>query len=203
MDSAGRRAGFGFGSFGESFLWGADGLVDSIYGPTGNANYTYTTGGLLATRSLTTPLGYAVRTTAITARDGLGQPLSTTNWLNNLTGVGETLAWTGDRHLSTHTIADTNFTDSRAYFYEAMSRRLAEERQNIDNSHRWTNLFTFDNAQPGGPGVLNKVAGSAGILPAWSGSIDPLARISIETNSTVRRLALGTEQRRGRRFRLR
>src|SRR5207244_1654392 len=99
------------------------------------------TAGLLTSRALKTlptddyPFGLPVRTTIITSRDGTGHPLTITNRIGNLTNVGEILIWTGDQKLSTHTIIDGNFTDNRAYFYQDMSRRLAEERQNIDASH--------------------------------------------------------------------
>src|SRR6266513_1109255 len=87
-------------------------------------------------------------------------PLTITNRIGNLTGVGEILSWRGDERLATHTVVNTNFTDNQAYFYQDMSQRLAEERQNVDASHRWTNVMTFDKAQAGGPGVLTKVTGS-------------------------------------------
>src|SRR5206468_9302735 len=86
----------------------------------------------------------------------------------------------------------TNFTDNRAYFYAEMSRRLVEERLNIDATRRWTNIFTHDKGQTAGSGVITKVAPAAGASPTWSANIDALSRVTSETNSTVRRPAWGT-----------
>src|SRR5207249_4746423 len=85
-----------------------------------------------------------------------------------------------------------NYTDNREYFYQDLTRRLAEERLNTDSTHRWTNTFGFDNGQAAKVGVITKVAGSAGVSPAWSGSLDGLSRVTTETNTTVRRPVWGT-----------
>ena len=98
----------------------------------------------------------------------------------------------GDHFLAAHTITSTNFTDNRQYIYADMTRRLAEERLNLDSAHRWTNTFTFDSGQAKGPGVITKVAGSAGVSPVWSASVDALSRVTSETNTTVHRPAWGT-----------
>src|SRR5260221_1191331 len=142
--------------------------------------------------TLTTLGGYPVRSTTVTSQDGTGRPLTITNILANTGILGETLAWTGDQLLATHTLAKTNFTDSRAYFYGDMNRRMVEERLNLDATHRWTNVCAYDSGQVGGPGALTKVApGGAGVPPAWSGTPDSLSRIATETNSTLRRPAWG------------
>jgi len=195
FDSAGRRLGFRFGAgYAENQLWQADGLLAALQGATGNAGYTYTTAGLLTTRSLTTPAGNPVRTTTITSRDGMGLPLTITNKVAALGVMGETLTWRGDQLLATHTLARADFTDNRVYFYAIMSRKLTEERLNLDATQRWTNLFTLDNGQTGRAGVITKVANSsgAGVSPVWSGNTDGLSRIATETNTTVHRPAWGT-----------
>src|SRR5438445_383888 len=175
-------------------FWQADGLLSGLNGPTGSASYSYTTAGLLMERDLFDLNTNRVRWTQITSRDGTGQPLTITNTIgNNLAVIGEALAWTGDQRLSTHTLSLGNtYTDNRAYVYQDMSRRLAEERQDVDASHRWTNLCTYDGAASGGLGVLTKVLPTASATPNWSGSLDNLSRISTETNRTVRRPAWGT-----------
>src|SRR5439155_14851165 len=141
-DSAGRRSSFGFGSwsvfddedsFGENFAWQADGLLASLTGPTGIAQYGYTTAGQITSRTLSAG-GSTARTTFITSRDGAARPLTVTNRLGNLTGLGETLTWRGDGVIAARTLVSTNFTDNRAYFYADGSRRLIEERLNLDST---------------------------------------------------------------------
>src|SRR5438552_4105721 len=69
----------------------------------------------------------------------------------------------------------------------------AEERLNIDPGTRWTSTFGFDKGAAKGPGVVTKIAGSAGVSPAWSsGNLDTFSRVTTETNTTVRRPAWGT-----------
>ena len=69
--SAGRRAsfGFGYGVFGENFTWQPDGQLASVFGPTGESDYQWTTAGMLISRVLTAPVGGSMaRSTVITSR---------------------------------------------------------------------------------------------------------------------------------------
>ena len=64
--------------------------------------------------------------------------------------LSETLSWTGDGLLGTHVLAREDFTDERDYTYAALSRRLVEERVNLDAANRWTNDFVYDGGASGG-----------------------------------------------------
>jgi RHS repeat-associated protein len=108
--------------------------------------------------------------------------------------LSETLTWTGDGLLNTHTVVrnDTGqFTDSRAYFYAAASRRLTEERLNLDGSTRWTNTFTYDTGATAGLGVLTKAGAQNSSSAVWSGLSDAFSRVSSETNTVIHRSAYG------------
>jgi hypothetical protein len=78
------------------------------------------------------------------------------------------------------------------FFHASQSRRLMEERLNLDAAKRWTNTFTFDGGQPAGPGVLTKASALNANSPlTWSGGTDGLLRIANETNNVVQHLAYG------------
>jgi len=81
-----------------------------------------------------------------------------------------------------------NFSREMRERQQESSRRLIEERLNLDGTKRWTNSFTYDGGQSSGSGVLTKTAGSSS---TWSGTGDALSRINSETNSAVRRPAWG------------
>ncbi|MBI3191392.1 MAG: hypothetical protein HYZ36_01920, partial [Pedosphaera parvula] len=187
FDSAGRRASLGIGTFGANFTWRADGKLIRVDVPNfQHTDYGWDTAGLLTSRTA----GW--RNTTITSRDGMGRPraLGTEAKTGN-TVLTETLAYTGDGLISSHTLERSDFTDYRRYYYADQSRRLTEERLNIDGSTGWTNAFTYDSGAEHGPGVLTKIAqpGSGGA--AWDAHIDAHLRIDRETNNVVRRLAYG------------
>src|SRR5205823_9875458 len=99
----------------------------------------------------------------------------------------------GDGFVATHTIVmGTVFTNSRAFLYKDMGRQLGEERMNLDGTHRWTNTFTLDGGQAGKAGVITKVGQASSLSPTWSAALDSFSRVTTETNTTVRRPALGT-----------
>ena len=167
-----------------SFGWRADGLLTSVSTPMGGASYGYTTAGVLTNRTI------GSRMTAITSLDGVGRPLSMTTKVSLLDKLTETLTWTGDGLLATHTLAREDFTDSRQYSYAQLSRRLTEERLNLNAATRWTNSFTYDGGQSSGPGALTKV-GAPSASAQWAGATDNFSRINTETNLNIRRLAYG------------
>ncbi len=183
-DSAGRRRGLGYSSFGYGFGWRADGLLASSSGNTGGGTYGYNDAGLLDSRTL------GSKGSAVVARDGTGRPFAHYSTISGFVQVNESLTFTGDGRIATHSLIRPDFTDNRAYLYADYSRRLIDERLNLDASKRWTNIFTYDKGQPAGPGVLTKV-GQASSLSQWSSSADGLSRITTETNNVIRRLAYG------------
>jgi len=132
---------------GYGFAWRADGALLSATGITGSGSYSYDTAGLLTSRTVGT------RITGITARDGEGRPEGI---VTTVSGVGsvmtETLAWSPDGLLASHTLNRPDFTDARAYAYANLSRRLVQEQQNLNAGTAWTNTLAYDNGQPGGPG---------------------------------------------------
>jgi RHS repeat-associated protein len=183
-DAAGRRTALSLGP-GYNFGWRADGLLAAVSTSAGSASYGYNTAGVLTNRMVGT------RSTAVNSLDGAGRPLSIITKAGLATKLTETLAWTGDGLLSAHTLAREDFTDARQYFYGDFTRRLDQERLNLDGSKRWTNTFTFDNGQAYGPGVLTKVAAPAAGTADWAGATDAFLRINTETNANIRRTAYG------------
>jgi RHS repeat-associated protein len=188
-DAAGRRSALSFNSqpssINYSYGWRADGMLASASDSAGSGAYSYDTAGLLASRIV------GNRVTGITSRDGEGRPLSIATTVNALTQLTETLAWSGDGLLASHTLARADFTDSRAYAYANLSRRLAQEQLNLNVGTTWTNTLVYDQGITGGPGVLTS-AGQLGQGSAlWSGGTDVFSRVSAETNNTAQSPAYG------------
>jgi RHS repeat-associated protein len=184
-DAAGRRVSLNFGGARYAFNWRADGALAGVSTPQGGASYGYDSAGVLTNRTA------GNRTTALTSRDGTGRPLSLTTRVNTAAKLIETLGWTGDGLLSTHTLAREDFTDWRSYAYADWTRRLIEERLNLNASARWTNAFTYDGNAGGGPGVLTRVGSPASGPARWSGGVNPFAQVEVATNANIRRTAYG------------
>lgn len=188
-DAAGRRTGLTFDSHPNrqsySFSWRSDGLLASVAIPGGAATYGYNSAGILTNRSV------GSRSTIVSALDGMGRPLAITNKVSLISKLSETLTRTGDGLLTAHTVDRAgNFTDSRSYAYADLSRRLVEERLNLDATKRWTNAFAYDNAQSGGPGILTRIGPATGAA-RWSATADAFSRLNIATNTVVTRSAYG------------
>ena len=179
-DAAGRRTMLGFGTFNYGFGWRADGLLASALG----ASYAYDSAGVLTNRTV------GGRSTTVSSRDGVARPLTITTKVNSSTKLTETLSYTGDGLLGTHALAREDFTDNRSYDYANLSRRLTEERLNLDGSTRWTNNFTYDSGTAAGPGMLTRI-GTNSSSAAWSGAADTFSRLNTATNTVVRRAAYG------------
>lgn len=184
-DSAGRRGALGFGGFGFSFGWYADGRMAASVGLTGGGTYSYDTAGQLVTRAI------GPRVTTVHQRDGVGRPLSVTTLVNSATNLSEALTWTSDGLLATHSITRADYGDQRSYAYANLSRRLTQEILKTDASTFWTNSFTYDNGTASGPGVLTRAGQPATSGVAWKGGVDTFSRINAETNSVARRAAYG------------
>lgn len=184
-DAAGRRTILGLRTFGYGFAWRADGQLAGVHTLTGDTAYTYDTAGRLTNRVS------GVRATAITSRDGAGRPLSLETKVSGVTKLTESLSYTGDGLMATHTMARTDFTDSRRFSYANQSRRLAQEQLNMDGSTTWTNVFTFDSGSAAGAGVLTRIAQTATGGAEWNAHMDAHLRVDRETNNVVRRLAYG------------
>lgn len=190
-DAAGNRSsvGYGYGQFGFNMSFRSDGLPRSFAGPTGSGLYNYDSGGQLVLRDIIPGVGSGQRVTTIGQRDGMGRPLSITNSLNGAVKLLETLSWTGDGLLASHTIGRTgDFTNSMEFLHASQTRRLVEERLNLDPARRHTNTFTFDAGGSQGPGVLTK-ASQGGAL--WSGVTNALLQITTETNNVIQHPAYG------------
>jgi RHS repeat-associated protein len=184
-DGAGRRTQLGVGSSGYGFNWRADGVLASANDSTGNGIYSYDTAGLLTNRYV------GNRTTSITSRDGEGRPLSITTAVNLIAQLTESLTWSGDGLLSSHTLARPDFTDLRSYAYASQSRRLVQEQLNLNGSATWTNTLSYDNGVGSGPGVLTQMGQANSAANLWNGLADSFSRISTETNNTFQYAAYG------------
>src|SRR5262249_13209869 len=79
--------------------------------------------------------------------------------------------------------------DARSYLYGTFSRRLTEERLNLNSTSRYTNTFAYDAGASAGAGVLTRLGDPA--KGGWSGTLDPLLRVTTETNSALLRSANG------------
>ncbi len=188
-NSAGRRNALGFGSYGYDYTHRADGRLSGVTAgysaATSTGTYAYNTAGLLTSRTI------GPRVTTTSSRDGAGRPLSLTTTLNGTNLVSEALTYSGDGLIATHIVTRPDFTDSRAYFYASQSRRLIEERLNLDATKRWTNVFAFDAGTAAGPGVLTKLGQPQTGGVTWGGGADVLLRTGTETNNAVRHTAYG------------
>jgi RHS repeat-associated protein len=184
FDGAGRRSQLGLGG-GYGFGWRADGVLASASDSTGSGFYSYDTAGLLTNRLV------GNRVTSITSRDGEGRPLSITTTVNLLSQLTESLTWSGDGLLAAHTLNRPDFTDSRAYSYASLSRRLTQEQLNLNGSSSWTNTPVYDNGAFAGPGVLTQIGQANSTANLWSGVADAFSRVSAETNNTFQYAAYG------------
>jgi len=176
-DASGRRSllyvGGASGSASYGYSWQADGNLVGASDSTGSGLYRFDTAGLLTSRT---------RATTINSRDGEGRPLFIGTTVNLLTNLTETMTWTGDGLLSSHTLLRGDFgTDARSYSYANLSRRLVKEQLNVNASTVWTNPMVYDNGIGAGPGVLTQF-GQAG-TNAWNGVADAFSRVATETNN--------------------
>jgi len=185
-DATGRRTRLSIGSGNYGFSWQADGNLTSASDSTGSGSYSYNTAGLLTGRTV------GNRSTSITSRDGEGRPLSIATTVNTLSQLNESLTWLGDGLLATHTLNRIgDFTDSRAYTYANLSRRLVQERLNLNASTTWTNTMVYDKGVAGGLGVLTQMGQAGGASNLWNGAVDTFSRIGTETNNTFAYAAYG------------
>jgi RHS repeat-associated protein len=186
-DATGRRSALGIAGENYAFGWQADGSLTNVNNSTAAGTYSYDTAGILTSRLA------GGHHTLITSRDGEGRPLTITNTVNLMPQLSETLAWSGDGLLATHTLARGDLmTDNRIYSYANQSRRLTQEQLNLNNSTTWTNQFVYDRGVPGGPGALTTagpIGASFGLW--WSGVPDAFSRVNTETNNSIGFLAFG------------
>jgi RHS repeat-associated protein len=117
--------------------------------------------------------------------------LSIATTVNTLSQLTETLTWSGDGLLASHTLARADFTDSHAYAYANSSRRLTQEQLNLNAGTTWTNALTYDNGMAAGPGVLTQMGQASGTSNKWNGVADVFSRVSSETNNTFQFAAYG------------
>lgn len=189
FDSALRRSAVSLSGpasqIGYFFGWRADGLLASATIPTGSSSYSYTDAGLLTARTV------GLRSTAVTLRDRAGRPLGLATSITNSAKLTETLAWRPDGLLAQQTQVRVDFTNNQTFAYADWSRRLTEERLNLDGSKTWTNTYVYDAGQSPGPGVLTKAGAPSSNSAQWSGGTDVYLRVANETNTVVTRPALG------------
>lgn len=186
-NSSGRRSSLALNpplsAFKNSFGYRADGVLASVSGDAGNANYTYDNGRLLVSRTV------GLRVTSISERDGIGRPLDITTTVNGQSALSESLSWTGDGLLASQQLQRGDFTDQRSYSYSDLTRRLSSEQLKLDATRGWTNALAYDRGTSGGLGVLTKM--SQGSALAWAATPDAFGRVQRETNSLARRNARG------------
>jgi RHS repeat-associated protein len=181
-DSAGRQAALGFGAFGYNYSWRADGLLASASG----GSYTYDTAGQILTRA------FSPMASSVTQRDGVGRPLVVSTTVNGSSALNETLTWTGDGLVASHTVARPDYTNYQSYSYAPLSRRLTQEILGLSANTTWTNTFGYDGATAGGPGVLTGTGEAPGANSVtWQGGTDAFSRVNAETNSVAQRQAYG------------
>jgi len=185
-DATGRRTQLAVGGANYGFGWQADGSLIYAGNPTGSGAYSYDTAGLLTNRLV------GNRVTTLTSRDGEGRPLTINTTVNAASELGETLGYSGDGLLTTHTLIRGDFTDNRSYGYANLSRRLNQEQLNLNAASTWTNSFIYDRGVAGGPGALTTAGPtSASFGLWWSGLTDAFSRVNTETNNAIGFLAYG------------
>ena len=132
------------------------------------------------------------RSTSIISRDGEGRPLAISTSVNSSAVLSESLAWSGDGLLLSHSLWRGDFgMDNRAYAYANASRRLTQEQLNVNASTTWTNTFGYDNGAASGPGVLTSAGQSGASTPQWSGFAGAFSRVSASTNTMISYAAYG------------
>jgi RHS repeat-associated protein len=184
-DADGRRSQLSLNGFNFGFGWRADGALASVGAGNAGATYGYDSAAVLTNRTV------GNRVTSVTSRDGVGRPLSISTKVNLATVLNEALDWNDDGTLSAHTLARSDFTDSRSYQYQSYTRRLIEERMNLDAGTRWTNSFVYDGGAEAGLGVLTKAGAPNSGSASWSGGTSVFAQVNTETNTGTRKLAYG------------
>lgn len=186
-DAAGRRAALGVGNISFGYSFRADGLVTSVSAGTGYGTgyFTYDAGGLLSSRT------FSPRSTIIGSYDGEGRPRDVNTTVNGTDVLTESLAFSGDGLLTSHTLVRPDFTDHRSYAYAPQSRRLTEEVVGLNAGTNWTNTFVYDAGVTGGPGVLTSSGQPTGTNALWNGATDAFSRIASATNTVAMRQAYG------------
>jgi RHS repeat-associated protein len=185
-DAAGRRSSLNLsGGLGIGFEHQADGLMTATDGSV----FGYANNGLLIGRT------NASRAYVVNQRDGVGRILQTTTSAGSTTLLTENLAWLNNGQLSAYTAARADFTDSRAYSYSPLARRVTQEEFNISSSQTMTNTYTIDEGQTGGLGVLTGQSQSGASSGLWtvpsSGGLDGLSRVAQAQDSIISRSAYG------------
>jgi RHS repeat-associated protein len=184
-DPAGRRTGLGINGASYNFASRADGALIYASDPTGSGSYSFDTAGLLTSRAVGT------KTTTITSRDGEGRPFSIVTDVSGVPQLTESLGWSGDGLLYSHTLNRSDFTDSHIYSYTSMSRRLAQEQLNLNGTAAWTNSFAYDSGVAAGPGVLTQMGAPNSTSADWNGGVSPFSRVNTETNTCISYPAYG------------
>jgi RHS repeat-associated protein len=185
-DAAGRRTQVSLGDNTYGYGWQADGALIAVSDSTGNGGYNYTTSGILTNRIV------GNRQTSITALDGEGRPLSISTTVNLMSQLTESMTWSGDGLLATHTLNRGDFgLDNRLYTYATASRRLTQEQLNLSASTTWTNTFSYDGGTASGPGALTTAGQLGGGTASWNGGTDAFSRINTATNSLIPYTAFG------------
>jgi YD repeat-containing protein len=184
-DPAGRRTGLTINGASYGFSSRADGALIYASNPTGSGSYAFDTAGLLTGRTV------GPRTTTITARDGEGRPFSISTAVNGAQPLTESLVWNGDGTLYSDTLYRSDFTDYRLYAYAGLTRRLTQEKMNLNGTTVWTNGFGYDSGTPNGPGVLTQMGMPGTASANWTGGVSPLLRVNTETNTVISYPAVG------------
>jgi RHS repeat-associated protein len=189
-DSAGRRSEFNVEGYLYRFTWRADGSLKKVLPPTSSgydAQFDYDLAGQW-TQRLAGP-----RTTTIGSRDGMGRIKSMSSVIGGTTRLAETLSYTSDGLLDTHTVNRTgDFNDTRQYFYSPATRRLVEERLKTSASLGWTNTFAYDGGITNGPGLLTSLGQPQSGGAQWlATSRDVFGRVGTATNNLRRFTATG------------
>jgi len=182
-DAAGRRSGLGINEADYNFGWRADGALTYAADPTGSGTYGIDTAGILTSRTV------GNRVTTIASRDGEGRPYTVDTTVNGVTELTETMTRYLDGTISDDTLDRADFTDSRAYSYAYLSRRLTQEQLNINGSTQWTNNLAYDDGASSGLGVLTEMGTTGSAL--WNGGVSPFGRVNTETNTSISYPAYG------------
>jgi RHS repeat-associated protein len=186
-DLAGRRSSINLSSGqGLGFYYQADGLMTAADG----SSFGYANNGLLTGRTNSS------RSYTVNQRDGEGRILQTTTSAGILTLLTENLSWLNNGQLSGYTATRGDFTDMRNYGYSTLARRVAQESFNIASSQVVTNMYSVDEGQTGGLGVLTSQTESGSGSASWavpsSGGLDGLSRVAQAQDSVISRSSYGT-----------
>ncbi len=184
-NAAGRRTEMNGGTMSSTFGHNAAGQTTAVFSGAHSSNFGYTTAGLLDSRTNT------MRSQSVTARDARKRMTGWATTANGSVILSESLIWRDDSTLSDYTAARLGthaWNESRAYGYNSRGKLLSETYAPWSGASATLN-YEFDSGTSG-VGVRTQAKVGIGGNTNWflnAATVNPLARVTSETDNTVLR----------------